>query len=299
MRNFWAEVRVSAMRLKVCISTKVKYGRDWMNQMMKRKFLSAVLLFLLVLSAGCSGLTDTSGADTTANTPNTTSYSSEEPASENTSKLAPGLTEAGVTDAWALAQAHRDSLDNATYTERSHRSVHTNGTLLRNVSTTLKRGHGERYIYEFRTYGTEDAPIPNLTVFRNDSTLVQRTSYDNGTVEYTGPENAATPQTDQYGGVYSILSASNTTVSGTVERNSTTLYHVTSVGAPSESSAYAGVANYEMSALVGPDGLIHEYDISYGTTRDGQEVNIAENLRFTNLGETAVQPPKWVVEVEQ
>jgi len=267
--------------------------------MTKRRFLPAILIGLLIVSAGCSGITDTAGPDTTTNTRNTTSHSSEELDSENASKLAPGLTEAGVTDAWALAQAHRDSLDNVTYTERSHRSVQTNGTLLQNVSTILMRGHGDRYIYEFRTYGTEDAPIPNLTVFRNDSTLVQRISYDNGTVEYTGPENAATPQTEQYGNVYSILSASNTTVVGTIERNRTTLYHVTSVGVPSESSAYAGVANYEMSALVGPDGLVHEYDISYETTRNGKAVNVVVSLRFTNLGETAVQPPEWVAEVEQ
>jgi len=267
--------------------------------MTKRKFLSAILIGLLILSAGCSGMTNTPGPNTTANTPNTTSPSSEEPESGNPTQLAPGLTEAGVTDAWALAQAHHDSLDNVTYTERSHRSVHTNETLLQNVSTTLMRGHGERYIYEFRTYGTEDAPIPNLTVFRNDSTLVQRISYENGTVAYTGPENAATPQTEQYGNVYSTLSASNTTVVGSVERNSTTLYHVTSVGAPSESSAYAGVSNYEMSALVDSDGLVHEYELSYSTTRDGQAVNIADSLRFTHLGETVVQPPEWVVEVEQ
>lgn len=245
-----------------------------------------------MLSAGCSGIPNTSGPDTTSST-------SEEPGSENPDKLAPGLTEAGVTDAWALAQAHRDSLDNATYTERSHRSERSNGTLLRNVSTTLKRGHGERYIYEFRTYGTEGVSTPNLTVFRNDSTLVQRISYDNGTVAYTGPENAATPQTEQYGNVYSILSASNTTVVGTVERNRTTLYRVTSIGTPSESSAYAGVSNYEMSALVDPSGFVHEYDISYRTTRDRQVMNVAVTLTFTNRGGTVVQSPEWVVEGEQ
>ncbi|GAA0277506.1 DUF7537 family lipoprotein [Halobacterium noricense] len=250
-----------------------------------------ILIVLFVVLAGCSGQPITSGTTDVPDAATSTTTDHDTPQST----LAPGLTESGVTDAWALAQAHRDSLANTTYTERSQHTVRANGTLRRAVTTTLRQGQGDRYVYERYAHGTA-ALFPNLTVFRNDSTLVQRTAYDNGTVAYSGPEAAATPATDRYGNVYAVLSASPTTVEEAVAHNGTTRYRVMSTGPPTNSSAYAGVSNYTMTALVGPDGLVHEYTISYAETRGGQTVTVSTAVQFTARGKTVVQPPEWAAD---
>lgn len=269
------------------------------HHQLRTKLFPLILTAVLIMSAGCGGISSVpEPSTTTTGTPTSPDHSSSRSTAEPIPELAPGLTESGVTDAWALAQAHRDNISNTTYTERGSRSVYVNGTLLRNVSTILERGQDERYIYNFHTYGTENGFSRNLTVFHNESTLIQRTTYDNGTVAYTGPENAATPQTDQYGGVYSILTTSNTTVVNTIEEDGSTLYRVNSVSSPSQSSEFADVDNYEMSALIDTRGVVHEYIISYQKTRDGRVMNITVNRRFTNLGETIVDPPEWVVDTE-
>ncbi|MCD2204902.1 hypothetical protein [Halobacterium sp. KA-6] len=247
-----------------------------------------ILTAFLIVLAGCSGHPVTPGTTDAPDAATSTTTDRDTPQS----MLAPGLTDSGVTDAWALAQAHRDSLANTTYTERSQRTVHANGTLRRAVTTTLRQGQNEQYVYERHAYGTA-AALPNLTVFRNASTLVQRTSYRNGTVAYSGPETASTPATEHYGNVYAVLSASPTTVEASFERNGTTRYRVTSTGPPTTSSAYAGVSNYTMTAHVGPDGLVHEYTISYAAIRDGQTVTVSTAVQFTARGETVVQPPEW------
>jgi len=258
---------------------------------------SLLLTVFLVTTAGC-GAVATPSEPSTTDAPLSPTPSSSDANSGERARLAPGLTEAGVTDAWALAQAHRDTLANGTYLEQTDHSVHANGTHLRNLSTTLQRGHDDRYIYELHVDGTQVSSPRNVTVVRNDSTLVQRTRYENGTVAYTGPENAITPPTDQYGNVYAVFTASNTTVETTVEQHGQTRYRLTSVGAPFESSAYAGVDDYEMSALVGPDGLVHEYHLSYQTTHDGRTVTVTIDCQFTNVGESIARPLEWILDQE-
>ncbi|GGM45860.1 hypothetical protein [Haloarcula argentinensis] len=240
-----------------------------------------VVVAVFVVLAGCSGVPWSPTV-----TPSPTS-------GENTSALAPGLTESGVTDAWALTKAHRDHLTNTTYTKRSYRSIRANGTLLQNLSATMKRGHGGQYLYELHIGGTERNPTRAITVFRNDSMLVQRTAYENGTVVHVGAEKATTPGKERYGAVYSKLVASNTTVAETVERNGTRLYRVESVGEPDTSSAYTNASNYEFSALISPEGFVHEYHVSYATSRDGRPVTVTVSLQFTERGQTTVHPPAW------
>ncbi|MCD2200754.1 hypothetical protein LPA44_12720 [Halobacterium sp. KA-4] len=250
-----------------------------------------VLIVLLIVLAGCSG--QPVAPNTTSPPDAATSTTTDRDTPQLL--LAPGLTDSGVTDAWALAQAHRDSLANTTYTQYGQRAVRANNTLRQAVTTTLRQGQGDRYVYERHAHGTA-AALPNLTVFRNESTLAQRTTYDNGTVMYSGPEAAATPATERYGNVYAVLTASSTTVSDTVDRNGATRYRVTSTGPPMSSSAYAGVSNYTMVALVGSDGLVHAYTISYAATRDGRAVTVTIGMRFTARGRTVVHPPEWVAD---
>lgn len=265
--------------------------------MASRKLTSLVVVFLIT-TAGCGAIASQPEATTTTDASLSPTPASSDANPGNTSRLAPGLTEAGVTDAWTLTQAHRRHLANESYLERTDHSVHANRTHLRNLSTTLQRGHDDRYVYELHVDGTQVSSPRNVTVVRNDSTLVQRTRYENGTVAYTGPENATTPPTDQYGNVYAVFTASNTTVETTVEQHGQTRYRLTSVGAPFESSAYAGVDDYEMSALVGPDGLVHEYHLSYQTTHDGRTVTVTIDCQFTNVGESIARPLEWILDQE-
>jgi len=259
-----------------------------------RTDVSLLVLTLLVVTAGCGGY----GAPTATTTPPSTNASSisegmdDPPAAGNVLDLPAGLTMTGVTDAWALAAAHRDVLADQTYTMRRQQTVRANGTLLWQATTTLQQGRGDRYVFTMDTNGTR-GNVSNLTVVRTDSALVQRTTFTNGSTTYTNGANAATPSTKRYGGVYAVSQASETTVLGVVERNETTYFRLAAANPPKNTSTYADASNFTMLALVTSDGLVSEYGLSYETTRDEREVTVSTVVRFSDLGETVVNPPTW------
>ena len=113
--------------------------------MKARRPTTALLVVLLVASAGCSGLVGTDGqpteTTTTAPTTDTTTESTTttEATEQTPEQLAPGVTSEGVTDALALANAHEDIVSSSTFVRRSN-------TTRTNDSATITRQSRFAYV---------------------------------------------------------------------------------------------------------------------------------------------------------
>lgn len=270
-----------------------------------RRTLAVLVALLLALTAGCSGIAadDTptpvvTGTETVNGEPATATGTDTETAdTETPERLAPGVTESGVADAYALAQSHRDVLAATTYTTVGTTVISHDGTELRRVTAVTAVGAGERSLFQLNSsVGADDVRRPaNVTVFRNDSARRQRVVHPNGSVEIRRGVNV-TPSPEaghSFDRIYTLLTATDVELSGTVERDGETLYRLSAAGEPSAES-FRNVSAYRMTMLVGTDGLIHEYTVAYDTTRFDRDVRVRTRYRVTAIGNTSVDTPGWV-----
>lgn len=129
---------------------------------MHRRLLVAAWCALLVVSAGCSGLPGGNAPPTTE--PATTEQPTAAPSTTTATptatggtpgaaeQLAPGLTANGVTDALALANAHRDVLTGNSFVQRT--SVErTNGTERSSRRSTLRYANQSRWLWSVSASG--------------------------------------------------------------------------------------------------------------------------------------------------
>lgn len=219
----------------------------------------------------------------------------------DTATLAPGLSTDGVTDPFALAQAHHRVLRNASYTvttQSTHR--YGNGTLVGTLSTTTAvAADGERTV---RSYGT----------FRNASaqsavTQYERLAWSNGTLSLTavrfgdgeveydrGEGSAALPRSadTDWETIYAAFNAANTTVVGEVEDDGRTLYRVVATDVRADST-YVDDQPFTMTALVDERGVVHSLVVTHPTSYEGTPAFVTQQIRVTNVGNTTVEQPDW------
>lgn len=258
-----------------------------------------VLLVVLIVLAGCSS----AGTPTTTNPAKSQSTTLQQPTtvSSNQTTLAPGVTTRGVTDPWELAQAHRRTLGNSSFTVVGNQTIRENGTIVvQSNSETQVAQSDERYSLtatatgdNVESYGV--APY-NITVWSNETTTVQRIDYRNGTIEHRELSPKATfvrGDITDWTTVYELFTAVNTSVTRTIEREGRTLYEVVSTGSPHPTSSYAKNSNFTLTAYVSPNGVVHEYEVAYVTTRIDRRVQVSRHVQYTNLGTTDVEQPAW------
>ncbi|QKY21138.1 hypothetical protein B4589_012425 [Halolamina sp. CBA1230] len=271
-----------------------------------RRTLAVLVALLLALTAGCSGI---AADDTPTAVPDTetvngepataTGTVTETTATETPERLAPGVTESGVVDSYELAQSHRNVLAATTYTTTGTTLITHDGTELRRVTAVTAVGAGERSLFrQNSSVGAEDVRRPaNVTVFRNDSARRQRVVHPNGSVKVRRGVNV-TPYPEaghSFDRIYTLLTATDVELNGTVERDGETLYRLAAAGEPSAES-FRNVSAYRMTMLVDADGLIHEYTVAYDTTRFDRDVRVRTRYRVTAVGNTSVDTPAWVGE---
>ncbi|WP_232685963.1 hypothetical protein [Halobacterium zhouii] len=126
--------------------------------MHRRRLLVATWCALLVVCAGCSGFP---GGSSSPTTPATTGESpttvaptatADGPTANATEQLAPGLTANGVTDALALANAHRDVLTSNPFVQ--HTSLErTNGTERSFRRSTLRYANQSHWLWNVSASG--------------------------------------------------------------------------------------------------------------------------------------------------
>lgn len=267
----------------------------------------SVLLVVIVVLAGCSGA---GNPTTTTASPETQSPTTAQPtATERTTTstadartLAPGLTEDGVEDAWTLAQAHRSTLDNTSFTVSGEHVIRDDGTVVVRTTgeTRVARTAGQYHLaYDVTGENVEEyGVVPyDVAIWSNETTTRQLIERQNGTTEQRELPAQGTffrGDTTGWATVHALFASVNTTVETTVERNGSTLYRVVSTGPPRSDSRYADASNFTLTASVSPEGVVREYEITYLTTRGGNRVQITRHVTYDDLGATTVERPAWV-----
>lgn len=261
-----------------------------------QRTLGAVLLAVLVVLAGCSGVFGGSGEPTETVTP--APVPTDEPTPTPVPRLAPGLTGQGIENASALVAAHASFLRNQSFTRQSNSTgVTSNGSVLVRTTSMLRAGPPGEGLYSvierngsYLFEGRATLPVHSEAWWEGQRYVVKRT-FQNGTTTYRQPPVSAT-RSDIVAGTlpYRLesFSTNNTMVSEHFTRNGTTLYRVRGV----TRSNTAG--NLTLRLLVDSRGLIHNYTtirrLPFG-------MNISKSVtktRFVAINTTdAPERPPW------
>lgn len=266
-----------------------------------------VVLTLLVVLAGCNGLAP-------ATSPTVSDEQTASPAVSPTEttpgqEFPPGLTTEGVSEPFALSDAHAAALDTS-YTVREAATIrYANGTVHTNeTSNVAVASNDSRYRYTSTVRGTASNFVGGgegtLTAYSNGTVVLQRVEHaDNTTygiyttssgdpvrpseVYHGTPRNAERIVTlfgeaenvsvaERTGGAYdlraTLLAVDALDVRGTTIRN---------------------VTDVELTATVTADGLVRSYELSLRGTVDGNAVTVTERTRYSGVGSTTVARPGW------
>lgn len=284
---------------------------------MRSSPLSVTALALLVVLAGCAGVTSQNpGATTDATTGETTANPAEP-------DLPPGLSESGVEDPGALADAHQNRLTGQSLTLESVRvERYANGSLKARTERTI-RAEANRSVYSVRTNASGPDPAflggseGRLELWAN-GTHVFRALTVNGSTSYGIVHNPESEPADPRERLVGDLSLAGellvvfTAFDGErVERepNATApvRYRITAgelahadmlgpSGAEARNATLSAVVEYGGPGFEG-ETQVRNYTVAYTTTIDGETVRVTERVRFSNVGRTSVERPPWYGEV--
>ncbi|ESS06953.1 MAG: hypothetical protein A07HB70_00734, partial [uncultured archaeon A07HB70] len=207
--------------------------------------------------------------------------------------LAPGVTESGVADADALADAHDAALGERYEVDLDYREEYRRQRAFPRAGRyrTVAVAGSARYYERTRGWGDPAvAPIPTE----------RRAVYGDGEYRYIrGPGENATvadgliwwPDTDSYASrsemyIERFLDARQTDVVETRVEDGRALHRVAVRG-----SADADVAAYSATAVVTDEGLVRELQVSY--LRSDEEVAVSLLIRY-DPSAGAVERPSWV-----
>lgn len=265
-----------------------------------------LLVCLLLVTAGCNTL---GGGDTGDPTPTVTP--APVPAEES---LAPGVSDEGVTNPRALADAHADVISNTSYRLTVNRTVRAaNGTLRERLSLELALATDRSYRVDTATAGPEapvflGTPPANATFWSNGSTYVRKLTRDGQTTYNTFDpvEGAGTWQywarTVPFGGEQATpraflrrtFGAVDTEVVGRTGANGTTVYRLRGNATAERLDAeVANPRNVSLVATVTEGGLVASLSLRYVGTMDGERVRVTRTVAYSDVGSTTVEPPPW------
>lgn len=269
---------------------------------------ATVVVALVVLLSGCSGLTG--GADSTptltpADTPATSSYP-------------PGIDESGVVSPDALAAAHEERDDDLSYTLVSNRTVRFgNGTVRGEFRLRVALAENRSYLATISTAGAEGpvllgSPPATATYWSNGETYARvltrngRTTYNTFTPpdQYAGTWRFWT-RTVAFGGrsgyagqtVRETFSAIPTRLDGRERVDGTTRFRLT--GGKATSTDFAApevdaVRNLTLVATVDRDGFVHHIHYRFDGRIDGVSVRVERTITYRDVGNTTVEKPPWL-----
>lgn len=262
-----------------------------------RRTIAAVLLSVLVVLAGCSGVFG--GGDESAETVTPVAVPTDEPTPTPVPQLAPGVTERGIESPRALIDAHRSFLQNRSFTQRSNSTaLAANGSVILQATSTARAGpQGKRLHSVIERNGSFTSREPTTISTRSEAWwggeqyLVKRT-FPNGTTTYSRPP-IDTTRVDIATGTLPYLLGSfdtnNTTVTDHQSRNGTTLYRINGT------SDVPRQPNTTLELLVDSRGVIHEYTTIRRLSADSGVSKSVTRTRLVAIGETdAPERPSWI-----
>lgn len=276
-----------------------------------------VVPLLVVVVAGCSGLSPpagVAGTETGTLTPvsvpaQSTPVGGTSQSTTPANQLAPGLTTEGVTDPFALADAHQTRLVNQSYTRITHTTLAGPNGTLRVTHEVLRVATGGRtYHLTASSESDESYPVsafaPQLEIWYADGPALFRVgegetvSYRVGTTGTLGGPVGDISGEDRLVGLY-----------GTVDRWSVQpaigwdepLLVLESREPPDDDvlrlpTLVENPRNAELELVTTGDGRVVSHRLRYDATFDGQPVQIVRRVRFVKVGTTTVTEPAWLEE---
>lgn len=264
------------------------------------KRILVVLVFLVVL-AGCAG-------------------PSPETTTSNTSITYPdGLSESGIQDATALAEAHHAGLQNTSFTKERHLTiVAANGTVLVN-ETRNGWWEADRSVFmhqhqiETAPWSLGDAQNGTVSAYGDGTTVTRHQVYPIEDVETTNvvytvqgeptqptefwaTEHATDNQLllDRYQAVQPG-NVSNESASFALESNS-----VSSSGLQfgSAETPVQNISNVSFSARISSAGILDVYELQITGEWQGTQVTVRETVSYSDVGSTTVEAPSWYSDEE-
>jgi len=270
---------------------------------------TVLLVGLLVLLAGCNGLTG-------AGEPTPTVTAAEVPA--EAAAYPPGIDDGGATAPDVLAAAHSDRVENRSYVLVSNRTVrYTNGTVRSALSVRVALADDRSYLVRVRTDGSEapvlvGRPPANATYWSDGETYARKlTRGDRTTYTLFSPPDQYTAtwrfwtQTVAFGGgsgyaggtIRDTFGAVPTTLDGTVTRNGTELYRLTGEGttvAGRMAPELDTVNAVTLEAAVGRNGVVRRIAYRVDGDIDGTTVTVDRTIEYRRVGSTTVEAPPWL-----
>lgn len=261
---------------------------------MRRSFF-VVLLSLSLVLAGCNGIA--LGEDETP-PPRFTpaAVPTDAPTPMPVPQLAPGLMGTGITDAFALAEAHTAVLNDTSYTFYENSTVrYMNGTIYNQFTTHVQFAANDSRFYSVQNGSSIDVRGRDGISFwsNGERVIVAQTSNNNTSYGVLPQESFSGPSVEQ---IYVLFSSVETRVAGRETRNGTTLYRVVATNVTNPTvfeSDWQNPRNVSLQALISSQGLVPEYRLNYTATLNGEPVRINQQVRYTDLGNTTVERPPW------
>lgn len=258
--------------------------------------IPAVLLALSLVLAGCNGLV-LGGKETPRQTLTPAPEPTPKPTPTPVPQLAPGLTGKGVTDAFALAEAHAAILENTSYTVHVNFTIqYVNGTVYRHATTRTQYGPSDSQFY-LVTNVSGVRETGGISIWSNgERTLVARIHNNSTTYRVFQNGNLAPPQSSN-GWIIRLFSSTETRVIGHSTRNGTTLYRVVATAVTNPAAfnriRWQNPRNLTLRTLISSRGFVREYHLTYTATRHNSTVHIHKRVRYTDIGNTTIERPPW------
>jgi hypothetical protein len=278
----------------------------------RRGALAAVSVAVLLVTAGCLGVTNPTNSGTPAANNSTNgagercSYDGAATPTTATGtwspnapidQYPPGVAANGtLRNGTVLVDAHFDATANQSMALRTEASLHDRvrtlvhgpdrTPLYSTYAETVDRGRVETAFYGFEETGLARISLPNETGY----SVYQNTSFTDGLSAWTNY--------DDFGllgfHVYPLVEGGNYSVNGTVERGGRTFVELTT----GEDSLETGhITNG--TVLVTPDGVIHDVDAT-AVQQTGE--NETRRIDVSLTVDTDIEwcgPPSWTAEVPQ
>jgi len=291
---------------------------------MKRTLLIAFVVAGLVAGGALTPAAATGVAESAASTTGMVATESAiSPAQANETAFPPGVNESGVTEALALATAHRETLGNTSYAAVSTTTLQrSNGTVVLTSTTTTRVESGGESFFVAST-GSQSSANATLGVdhyrsetWANETSVViaDTVRSEEPTYRQVSREPARMSPDATWELLYGAFGTGETTYVGQVERGGTTLHKVVSTppsdGVTGEEAgettgeeadeatddasdeAVAGTT-YDFSALVDSEGVVHSFRTTQRSTLEGETFVVTRTMRITEIGNTTVERPDW------
>jgi hypothetical protein len=270
-----------------------------------RRALAAVLLVAL---AGCSSVAV--GTETSTVTPVAVPGGGTPAGGTATAtpegRLAPGLTEAGVLDPFALAGSHRTAIGNQSFTVERSRAIRDGNETLRSVSQTVQVAPGKTPYRLVRTAASApEYPVGSATdrveLWFDGTQAVYRIGSDDPAYRVDGTPSIGGPVSDitAHDRLVTVYAGLNWRVTARdVDSVGKAFYELRADRVTDESALAVPLLvsdprDVSARAIVTGRGRVRDFRLRYDATIDGRTVTVERTMRFRLVGLATVERPDW------